>query len=118
MTYNAGSLLSADSRELATDLWSSFSSMCGVDINEQYQMELLRQFQSTFRSEYDRFPTSSCDPRCFHLAFNNTFEVLRAGSFLHLQHAEGLKAAFTSYNQSTVWPGFWMRRRRNETSAC
>jgi Methyltransferase domain len=45
------------------------------------------------------------------LAFNNDFEVLMAGSFLHLYHAEKLKAAFASYNPAKVWPGsFWMRR--------
>jgi hypothetical protein len=45
------------------------------------------------------------------LAFNNAFHVLLAGSFLHLNHPEKLKAAFTSYDPTTVWPGsFWMRR--------
>jgi Methyltransferase domain len=46
------------------------------------------------------------------LAFNSAFEVLIAGSFLHLSHSEKLTAAFASYNPATVWPGsFWMRRR-------
>ena len=45
------------------------------------------------------------------LAFNSGFEVMLAGSFLHLSHSEKLKAAFASYNPGTVWPGsFWMRR--------
>jgi hypothetical protein len=46
------------------------------------------------------------------LAFNSAFEVMMAGSFLHLYHSEKLKAAFTSYDHATVWPGsFWMRRK-------
>jgi hypothetical protein len=45
------------------------------------------------------------------LAFNNAFHVLLAGSFLHLNHPEELKAAFKSYDPVTVWPAsFWMRR--------
>jgi hypothetical protein len=265
-----------DSRELSADLWSSCSSMYGVDMNEPLQMELLRAFQSDFKSEYDCLPASSADPARFHfgqtsfcsvdaeilycmirhfkprrmievgsgmstllaaeamrkndtaghpcsftaiephpreflrrgvpgltellemkvqsvpsenfcsleandilfidsshvikiggdvlyeyldimprlkpgvivhshdiflpaeypsnwilqnhrfwteqyllqafLAFNNAFEVLMAGSFLHLRHSEKLKAAFASYDPTTVWPGsFWMRRT-NPTS--
>jgi hypothetical protein len=45
------------------------------------------------------------------LTFNHTFEVLMAGSFLHLFHSEKLIAAFPSYDPERVWPGsFWMRR--------
>jgi Methyltransferase domain len=46
------------------------------------------------------------------LAFNSAFEVLMAGSFLHLYHSTKLKAAFVSYDPANVWPGsFWMRRK-------
>lgn len=45
------------------------------------------------------------------LAFNTSFEVLWAGSFMHLSHPEILEAAFNSYNRSSRWPGsFWMKR--------
>lgn len=47
------------------------------------------------------------------LAFNHTFEVLWAGSYMHLRHPEKLEKAFSSYNRTQVWPGsFWMRRKR------
>jgi predicted O-methyltransferase YrrM len=43
------------------------------------------------------------------LAFNRCFEVLWAGSFMHLKHPDKLQAAFDSYQGG--WPGsFWMRR--------
>ncbi len=43
------------------------------------------------------------------LAFNNSFEVLWAGSFMHLNHPDQLKAAFDSYQGGC--PGsLWMRR--------
>jgi hypothetical protein len=45
------------------------------------------------------------------LAFNDAFEVLMAGSFLHLYHPQKLQQAFASYNPAETWPGsFWMRR--------
>jgi predicted O-methyltransferase YrrM len=45
------------------------------------------------------------------LAFNGSYEVLMAGSFLHMHHSLKLKAAFASYDPATTWPGsFWMRR--------
>jgi predicted O-methyltransferase YrrM len=45
------------------------------------------------------------------LTFNTAFEVLWAGSFMHLRHSDALAAAFPSYDPATVWPGsFWIRR--------
>lgn len=45
------------------------------------------------------------------LAFNESFEVLFANSFLHLNYPEKLKEAFASYRKEDCWPGcFWIRR--------
>lgn len=45
------------------------------------------------------------------LAFNNTFRVLWASSYMHLRHPDKLEAAFGSYDRSRRWPGsFWMQR--------
>lgn len=45
------------------------------------------------------------------LAFNESFEVLWGGSWMHLKHPELLEAAFRSYSRDTQWPGsFWIRR--------
>lgn len=44
------------------------------------------------------------------LTFNRGFEVLWAGSFMRLRHADRLREAFASFDDS-VWPGsFWLRR--------
>jgi len=46
------------------------------------------------------------------LAFNNVFEILWAGSFMHLYHSDLLKNAFNSYNSNINHPGsFWIRRK-------
>ena len=46
------------------------------------------------------------------LTFNNTFEILWAGSYMHLKHSNLLEKAFNSYNPKIVWPGsFWMRKK-------
>lgn len=47
------------------------------------------------------------------LSFNDSFEVLWAGSYMHLNHPEKLERAFGSYNRGKTLPGsFWMRRVR------
>jgi hypothetical protein len=45
------------------------------------------------------------------LTFNDRFEVLWGGSFMHLKHPELLERAFPSYERSQRWPGsFWIRK--------
>jgi hypothetical protein len=47
------------------------------------------------------------------LAFNDSFEVLWGGSYMHFRHPEKLEAAFRSYKRNQRWPGsFWMRKVR------
>lgn len=44
------------------------------------------------------------------LAFNRRVEVLWAGSYMHLNHADLLEKAFRAYDREREWPGsFWMR---------
>ena len=46
------------------------------------------------------------------LAFNSAFEVLWAGSYMHLRHPEKLEKAFSSYNRKMVGPGsLWIRKK-------
>jgi predicted O-methyltransferase YrrM len=45
------------------------------------------------------------------LAFNNSFEVLWAGSYMHLRHPDKLEEAFSSYKRDKIWPSsFWIRK--------
>jgi hypothetical protein len=45
------------------------------------------------------------------LAFNNSFEVLWAGSYMHLNYPDALEKAFSSYQRAERWPGsFWIRK--------
>jgi hypothetical protein len=45
------------------------------------------------------------------LAFNHTFEILWAGSYMHQKHPDKLENAFASYKREERWPGsFWMRK--------
>ncbi len=44
------------------------------------------------------------------LAINNSYEVLWAGSYMHLKHPEKLEELFFSYKREERWPGsFWIR---------
>lgn len=47
-----------DTRTLKDDLWTNYSELVGIDINEKKQLELLSVFVSKFKSEYDKFPKS------------------------------------------------------------
>ncbi len=45
------------------------------------------------------------------LAFNDSFKVLWAGSYMHLKHPDKLEASFSSYKRDERWPGsFWIRK--------
>jgi len=45
------------------------------------------------------------------LSFNDSFEVLWGGSYMHLRHPDKLEEAFSSYKRDERWPGsFWIRR--------
>jgi Methyltransferase domain len=48
------------------------------------------------------------------LAFNDSFEVLLAASWLHIHRPDALRAAFRSYDPAQAWTpsNFWMRRTR------
>jgi hypothetical protein len=48
------------------------------------------------------------------LTFNNAFEILWAGSYMHLKYPEKLSIAFNSYNKLADWPSsFWIRKKEN-----
>jgi predicted O-methyltransferase YrrM len=45
------------------------------------------------------------------LAFNDSFEILMANSFLHLKYSDKLEEIFNSYKGKKAWPGsFWMKK--------
>jgi predicted O-methyltransferase YrrM len=45
------------------------------------------------------------------LTHTNAWEILWAGSFMHLTHSAALASAFRSYDPKTVWPAsLWLRR--------
>lgn len=45
------------------------------------------------------------------LSFNESFEVLFGGSYMHCKHPDKLSKAIASYDPKTCWPGnFWMKR--------
>lgn len=45
------------------------------------------------------------------LIFNNSFEIIWGGSYMHLKHSNRLEKAFNSYNKEKTWPGsFWIKK--------
>jgi predicted O-methyltransferase YrrM len=47
------------------------------------------------------------------LTFNHQFEVMWAGSYMHLTHPDELENAFSSYDRERTWPtSLWIRKTR------
>lgn len=72
---------------------------------------LPREYPKKWVLEMHRFWNEQYLLQAF-LAFNSAFEVLWAGSYMHLRHPEKLEKAFSSYNRKVVGPGsFWIRKK-------
>lgn len=70
------------------------------------------EYPKAWVKQASRFWTEQYVLQAF-LAFNDRFEVLWGGSYMHLRHPEALAAAFASYDPQRRWPGsFWIRRTR------
>ncbi len=70
------------------------------------------EYPRAWIQEHRRFWTEQYALQAF-LSFNEHFEVLWGGSFMHLKHPERLREAFSSYREAPAWPGsFWIRRVR------
>lgn len=68
------------------------------------------EYPRAWVKEASRFWTEQYLLQTF-LAFNDRFEVVFGGSFMHLRHPEALARAFASYDPDRRWPGsFWLRR--------
>ena len=71
---------------------------------------LPREYPKEWMYELQRFCSEQYLLQAF-LAYNNAFEVLWCGSYMHLHHAPELKAAFPSYDGSSWTSSFWMRKK-------
>jgi predicted O-methyltransferase YrrM len=107
-----------DSRELSSDLWSSRSSMSGIDINEQFQIELLREFHSAFSGEYDRFPASSSDPLQFHFS-QTMFQAVDAEIlYCMIRHFRPRRMIEVGSGMSTLLAADAIRKNQAEGYPC
>ena len=70
------------------------------------------EYPRTWVKHYFRFWNEQYLLQAF-LAFNQSFEVLWAGSYMHLKSPDRLTRAFSSYDRRLHWPGsFWIRKTR------
>ena len=68
------------------------------------------EYPKTWVKDWHRFWNEQYLLQAF-LCGNRDFEVLWAGSWLHMKHADKLAAAFPSYDPQRNWPAsFWFRR--------
>lgn len=70
------------------------------------------EYPKTWVKHYYRFWNEQYLLQAF-LAFNQSFEVLWAGSAMHLTRPDQLEQAFSSYDRGLHWPAsFWIRKVR------
>ncbi len=62
-----------------------------------------------YRLKQNRFYTEQYLLQAF-LAFNNNFEILWPGNYLHLKYSDKLEKAFSRYKEIKASGSFWMRR--------
>jgi predicted O-methyltransferase YrrM len=63
-----------DTRSLKPELWSKRSSLAGIDLREEKEIELLEIFGRTYKEEYDRFPLEGTPVPHQYYVNNGTFE--------------------------------------------
>lgn len=107
-----------DTRELPDNLWSSYSLMSGVDMNERLQMELLDTFQSAFRTEYNYFPGFSSDPLQFHFSQANFPAVDAEILYCMIRHFKPRRMIEIGSGMSTLLASQAIRRNETEGYAC
>jgi predicted O-methyltransferase YrrM len=107
-----------DSRELPDTLWSSYSSMCGIDMNVQRQLELLDTFNSAFRTEYDRFPASSTNPTQFHFSQTSFYRVDAEILYCMIRHFKPQQIIEIGSGMSTLLAAEAVRKNEAEGHSC
>lgn len=65
-----------DTRTLVDELWSNNSDLVGIDMKEENQINLLCQFYSKFKEEYERFPRKETSIPYQYYVNNGGFESI------------------------------------------
>ena len=107
-----------DSRQLSAAVWSTHSSMCGIDLNERFQLELLRTFQLAFRSEYDCLPASSSDPLQFHFSQRSFCSVDAEILYCMIRHFKPGRMIEIGSGMSTLLACEAIRKNETEGYPC
>jgi hypothetical protein len=62
-----------DTRELQNEIWQKKSSLCGIDINEGNQLDLLSEFARLYKEEYEQIPKSKTNVSHQYYIDNESF---------------------------------------------
>lgn len=64
-----------DTRKLSLEMWSNYSEMAGINMNEKKQLELLNSFKNKFKKEFDLIPLSIKNENEYYIR-NDTFSAV------------------------------------------
>lgn len=108
-----------DTRELNDSLWTKNSEMVGVNLNEEFQLNLLSQFTSRFKKEYEYFPLNKTVIP-YHYYVNNNFFFAVDGEILYsmIRHFKPKKIIEIGSGFSTYLSAQAVMKNENEGHNC
>lgn len=104
-----------DTRTLKESLWQELSEMVGIDINEQYQIDMLSLFSSRFKEEYENFPRNKT-PVPYQYYVNNGFFQSVDGEILYcmIRHSKPKRIFEIGSGNSTYLSAQAIHRNKDE----
>jgi hypothetical protein len=63
--------------KLRNDVWKRVSGLVGIDMNEEFQLKLLEEFQERYSKEFNSLPLYQGSKTCFYI-YNNYFGAVDA----------------------------------------
>jgi hypothetical protein len=110
-----------DTRTLSDNLWKKHSKLVGLNMNEQVQLKLFKEFIVKFKAEYDRFPLNQISLPYEYYVNNRTYESVD-GEILYcmVRHFKPKKIIEIGVGNSTYAIAQAIRKNKaeNETNAC
>ena len=110
-----------DTRTLSDNLWKKHSVLVGLDMNEQQQLKLLKEFTARFKTEYDQFPLSQSSQPYQYYVNNRMYESVD-GEILYcmVRYFKPKKIIEIGAGYSTYATAQAIRKNKteNEANAC
>lgn len=104
-----------DTMTLTDDVWSRSSELVGLDLQEGRQLELLQQFSSNFKSEYDSFPKTQANPHEYYVGIPSFGPVDAAILYCMIRYFQPRRIIEVGCGSSTLLSAMALLKNERET---